>query len=62
MFCNFKNYSISYCCHYKLMDPWNVCMYVCMYVCTYVCMRVCMYVCIYLYVCVHIQFRGVYLV
>jgi hypothetical protein len=34
----------SCCCHYKLKDPWNVCMYVCMY---YVCVCVCMYVCMY---------------
>jgi hypothetical protein len=28
----------------RLMDPWNVCMYVCIYVCMCVC--VCMYVCV----------------
>jgi hypothetical protein len=26
----------------KIMDPWNICMYVCMYVRMYVCMYVCM--------------------
>jgi len=29
MFCIFMTYSISYCCHYKLMDPWNMCVCVC---------------------------------
>jgi len=38
----------------RLLDPWNVCIFVCMYVCTYVCimhvrtytrMYLCMYVC-----------------
>jgi hypothetical protein len=24
--CTFMTYSTSYCCHYKLTDPWNVCM------------------------------------
>jgi hypothetical protein len=27
MFCIFMTYSTPYCCHYKLMDPWNVCVY-----------------------------------
>jgi hypothetical protein len=30
MFCIFMTYSTFCCCHYKLKDPWNVCMYVCM--------------------------------
>jgi len=34
MLCIFMTYSTSYCCHYKLKDPWNVCMYVC--ICTYI--------------------------
>jgi len=25
MLCIFMTYSTSYCCHYKLKDPWNVC-------------------------------------
>jgi hypothetical protein len=25
MFCIFMTYSTSYCCCYKLIDPWNVC-------------------------------------
>jgi hypothetical protein len=33
LFYVFMTYSTSCCCHYKLKDPWNVCMYVCMYVC-----------------------------
>jgi hypothetical protein len=28
MYCIFMTYSTSCCCHYKLMDPWNVRMYV----------------------------------
>jgi hypothetical protein len=28
MFCIFMTYSTSCCCHYKLTDPCNVCMYV----------------------------------
>jgi len=31
LFCIFVIYSISYCCHYKLMDPWDVCMFVCVF-------------------------------
>jgi hypothetical protein len=31
MFCIFMTYSTSCCCHYGLIDPWNVCMYVCIY-------------------------------
>jgi hypothetical protein len=25
--CIFMTYSTSYCCHYKLKDPWNICIY-----------------------------------
>jgi hypothetical protein len=35
MVCIFMTYSTSYWFHYKLTDPWNVCVYVC------VCMCVC---------------------
>jgi hypothetical protein len=28
MLYSFTTYSTSYCFHYKLKDPWNVCMYV----------------------------------
>jgi hypothetical protein len=31
MLCIFMTYSTSYCCHYKLKDPWNVC--VCITMC-----------------------------
>jgi hypothetical protein len=29
LFCVFVTYSTSYCCYYKLMDPWNVCARAC---------------------------------
>jgi hypothetical protein len=32
MLCIFVTYSTYHCCHYKLKEPWNICMYVCMYV------------------------------
>jgi hypothetical protein len=34
--CIFTTYSASYCCHYKLKDPWNVC--VCVHAHTCACM------------------------
>jgi hypothetical protein len=57
MFCICMIYSTSYCCHYKLMDPWNVCMYarICVCVCAHTCVCiVCMYTCTYIctYVCI----------
>jgi hypothetical protein len=33
----FMTYSTSYCCHYRLMDPRNVCKCVCVCVCVCVC-------------------------
>jgi len=35
MLCTFKTYSTSYCCHYKLKDPWYLCMYIYMYLNTF---------------------------
>jgi hypothetical protein len=41
MFCILMTYPTSYCCHYKLMDPWNACMHVHACVCVCVCVCAC---------------------
>ena len=45
--CMCITYSTSYLNFNKLVDPWNVCMYVCVYV----------YVCVY-YVCIYVFMRN----
>ena len=51
IFCMFITYSTSYYHCGKLLDTWNVCMYVCTYVRTYVrvCARAHSCVCVFLY-------------
>jgi hypothetical protein len=50
MLCIFMNYSTSYCCHYKLKDPWNVCVYICVCVGVCVCYVYVRVLCVSLYV------------
>jgi hypothetical protein len=47
--CVFMTCSTTYCIYYKLMDPWNVCMY------AYMCVCVCTYVCVYVCICVRTE-------